>query len=69
MDEPLTPITVTITIDTPQGSMQITKVQQFMRRPNSLPGRGKPIQKLSDVYKAAIADANPWVRRNDTVTG
>ncbi len=61
------PITVTVIIETPTGSFTVSKVQQFRHGGNQ---RGRtPTQSLSDVWKAALADVNPYIRRHDTVVG
>ncbi len=67
MDEPvsLTPITVTVIIDMPHGAFSVSKTQQFVRRRNDRPGRGPvPLQSLSGLWKEALADINPYIRRH-----
>lgn len=54
------PITVTVQIDLGSSSLTVTKRQR-------VDFRGRPIQKLSDVWKEAMTDVNPFVRRHDTM--
>lgn len=68
--EPLNqrPITVTVVIDSPHGTFSVSKTQQFGRRPNAGPGQ-RPLQSMSQLWKDACADINPYIRRHDTVNG
>lgn len=62
------PITVMVVIESPQGSYTVSKTQQFGRRPNAGPGT-RPLQSMSQLWKEACADVNPYIRRHDTVNG
>jgi hypothetical protein len=60
ISNPPVPVRVTVTISHAGGQLTVCVEQR-------MDFRGRPVQSMSQVWKEACADVNPYVRRHDTV--